>query len=224
MPKSRPRIARIDKPCCRLPIGARGCTVRCCDPLAVEPMRQSETTADLRSAPESEEAYINELFPLVYDELRRMAHWQLRGQFRPKTLDTTGLVHEVYLKLTRTTRGPVPNRRYFLGAAARAMRQVLVDVARRRRSQKRGGDQRRLELDEAEIAVDEFAAELIDLDRAVERLAIEHPRPARVIECRFFGGLSVEETGEALDVSACTVKSDWALARAWLQRELDGGG
>lgn len=187
-------------------------------------MRQSEMTADLSSAPESEEAYINELFPLVYDELRRMAHWQLRGELRPKTLDTTGLVHEVYLKLTRTTRGPVPNRRYFLGAAARAMRQVLVDAARRRRTRKRGGDQRRLELDEAEIAVDEFAAELIDLDRAVERLAIEHPRPARVVECRFFGGLSVEETGETLDVSARTVKSDWALARAWLQRELDGGG
>lgn len=183
-------------------------------------MRQSQITAILSSARESEEAYVDELFPLVYDELRRIARWHLSRQPGPKTLDTTGLVHEVYLKLAHTAQGPVPNRRYFLGAAARAMRQVLVDAARRRHTLKRGAGQRPLELDKTQIVVDEFAAELIDVDRAVQHLATEHPRPARVVECRFFGGLTVDETSEVLDISARTVKRDWALARAWLQREL----
>jgi RNA polymerase sigma factor (TIGR02999 family) len=185
-------------------------------------MHPSEITAILTSAGETGEACVDELVPLLYDELRRMAHWQLSRQLRPKTLDTTGLVHEVYMKLARATGGAVPNRRYFLGAAARAMRQVLVDAARRRRRQKRGGGRRPIELDETSIVVDAFAAELIDLDRAVERLATVHPRQARVVECRFFGGLTVEETSEILDISPRTVKRHWALARAWLQRELDG--
>lgn len=187
-------------------------------------MRRSNITVDLSSGSESEEALVDELFPLVYDELRRLAHLQLRRELRPGTLDTTSLVHEAYLKLAPTIHAAGPNRRYFFGAAARAMRQVLVDAARRRTRQKRGGGERPLDLDETEIAVDGFAAELIDLDRAVKRLATEHPRPARVVECRFFGGLTVDETGEVLGVSPRTVKHDWALARSWLQRELDRGG
>jgi RNA polymerase sigma-70 factor, ECF subfamily len=119
---------------------------------------------------------------------------------------------------TRVTRG----KAYFFGAAARAMRQVMVDYARRRKAEKRGGGVQLLSLDEGRVAVDEFAAELLDLDRALEQLAALNPRHARVVECRYSAGMSVEETVEALDVSPRTVKYDWALARAWLFDALGG--
>ena len=164
----------------------------------------------------------DELMPLVYDELRRMAHRHLAREHRQRTLNTTGLVHEAYLKLVDQTRVPVKSRAYFFAAAARAMRQVLVDAARRRGRVKRGGGEAPLDLDDFQVAVDDFAAELRDLDEALERLAALFPRQARVVECRFFGGLSVEETAEALELAPRTVKRDWSLARAWLYRELRG--
>ncbi len=163
---------------------------------------------------------VQELVPLVYDELRAMAHRQLAGERRNSTLDTTGLVHEAYLRLVDEGRVPDRNRSYFFGAAARAMRRVLVDAARRRKRIKRGGGQEPLELGAADASVEAFAADLLDLDSALDRLARLYPRQAHVVECRFFGGLNVEETAAALDLAPRTVKRDWVLARAWLHRAL----
>lgn len=167
---------------------------------------------------------MDQLVPLVYEELRRMAHGQLaREAGGALTLDTTSLVHEAYIKLIDRHTVPIRNRRYFFGAAARAMRQVLTDAARRRGRVKRGGGERPVTLDEARLPVDAYATEVLHLDEALTRLAVDHPRPARVVECRLFGGLSVEETSQVLDASSRTVKRDWALAQAWLKREFDAG-
>jgi RNA polymerase sigma-70 factor, ECF subfamily len=163
---------------------------------------------------------LDELMPLVYDELRRMARGRLARERGPRTLSTTGLLHEAYLKLVDQTQVPVRSRAYFFAAAARAMRQVLVDGARRRGRLKRGSGEPPLDLADFQVAVDGFAAELSALDEALERLAAAYPRQASVVECRFFGGLSVEETAEALGLAERTVKRDWSMARAWLYREL----
>jgi RNA polymerase sigma factor (TIGR02999 family) len=165
---------------------------------------------------------LDRLFPLVYDELRVLAHRQLGSERPDHTLRTTALVHEAYLRLVDDTRATRKGRAYFFAAAARAMRQILVDHARRRNAAKRGGGAENLSLDHGDIAVDRFAHELIDLDRALHELAKLNPRHAQVVECRFFGGLDVDETAEALGVSARTVKYDWALARAWLYGALGG--
>jgi len=181
-------------------------------------------TAVLSEAGRDGRDVFDDLLPLVYDELRQMARRHLARERRQRTLSTTGLVHEAYLKLVDQTQAPVRSRAYFFAAAARAMRQVLVDAARRRNRLKRGAGEVPLDLDDFQVAVDDFAAELGDLDEALTRLAALFPRQARVVECRFFGGLSVEETAEALDLAPRTVKRDWSLARAWLFRELRGGG
>lgn len=165
---------------------------------------------------------VDRLVPLVYDELRRMAHRQLSAEGERLTLDTTGLVHEAYLKLVDSPDAPLRSRSYFFGAAARAMRQVLVDAARRRQRLKRGSGERPVSLDEARIGVDELAGSILELDDALARLAADFPRQAAVVECRYFGGLSEEETAQALDVSLRTVRRDWALARAWLLQALEG--
>jgi RNA polymerase sigma factor (TIGR02999 family) len=177
-------------------------------------------TAVLSEAGRAGRDVFDDLLPLVYDELRRMARRHLARERRQRTLSTTGLVHEAYLKLVDQTQPPVRSRTYFFAAAARAMRQILVDAARRRGRRKRGGGQAALSLEGFEVAVDDFAAQLTDLDEALGRLAALFPRHARVVECRFFGGLSVEETAEALELAPRTVKRDWSLARAWLYREL----
>jgi RNA polymerase sigma factor (TIGR02999 family) len=181
---------------------------------------RDRTTALLEPATEGERPSLDALLPLVYDELRSLAHGQLLGEATGHTLETTALVHEAYVRLVDDTRVTRKGRAYFFGAAARAMRQVLVDHARRYTAKKRGGGARPVSLDAATIAVDQFADELLDLDRALDALAERNARHARVVECRFFGGLSVEETAEALDVSPRTVKYDWALARAWLHDAL----
>jgi len=187
-------------------------------------MADSAVTELLAGAEAEREDVMARLVSLVYDELRRMAHRQLSREGGPCTLDTTGLVHEAYLKLADQDTVPIRNRSYFFAAAARAMRQVLVDAARRRNRLKRGGGERPLSLDESRIVVDDYAADLVHLDDALIRLASEHPRPARVVECRFFGGLSIEETATALEISPMTVKRDWMLARTWLYRDLSIGG
>ena len=184
-------------------------------------MATSTVTALLTEPGTDRRELMDQLVPLVYGELRRMAHRQLAREGDPRTLNTTGLVHEAYLKLVDST-GPVRNRRYFFGAAARAMRQILVDAARRRRSLKRGEGLRPLPLDEVRAEVDTYAMELIELDDALGRLATDYPRAAKVVECRYFGGMGVEETGEVLEISPTTVKRDWALAEAWFKRELAG--
>ncbi len=161
---------------------------------------------------------------LLYQELRELAHRYRAREGDGGTLHTTELVHEAYLRLADDERVASRGKAYFFGAAAQAMRRVLVDAARRRGAAKRGGEFAQVTLGEEHVAVDSYAADLLDLDRALLALEGESPRLARVVELRFFGGLSVEETAEALGVSPRTVKGDWALARAWLHDTLAGGG
>lgn len=191
---------------------------------------KARTTALLENPDPRDQVAIDQVLPFVYDELRSLAHRQLAGERAGHTLDTTGLVHEAYVRLVDDTRVTRKGRAYFFGAAARAMRQVLVDHARRRKAEKRGGGAERVTFEpervgdaEGRVDLDRMAEELIDLDRALDELARMNPRRARVVECRFFGGMEVEETAEALGVSPRTVKYDWALARAWLHDALTGG-
>ena len=162
------------------------------------------------------------LMPIIYDDLRRIARRQLR-RGAPQTLNTTGLVHEAYLKLVDPSRVDWQDRGHFLAVSARAMRQVIIGYARKRSAVKRGGGERPVTLDEAQVAVDDQADRLLALDRALERLGGRDERLARVVECRFFAGLSEEETAQALGVSLRTAQRDWMRARAWLKEELRGG-
>jgi RNA polymerase sigma-70 factor, ECF subfamily len=190
--------------------------------MSTDPSLRSQTTALLVTADRAADNALEGLVPLLYDELRAIAHRHLARERREHTLQTTALVHEAYLKLVDDTRVTGRGRAYFFAAAARAMRQVLVDHARRRRTAKRGGGAEAPCPGTEQVAVDDFAAELLDLDRALGQLAALNPRHARVVECRFFAGMGVEETAEALNVSTCTVNYDWALARAWLFDALGG--
>ncbi len=177
-----------------------------------------------RGAPDGMER----LIPLVYAELRRMAHRQLAAEAAGHTLSTTALVHEAYLRLADQSPGALGNRAQFFALAAQAMRRVLVDYARRRHAARRGGPaQRPVPLEAAEAGPDADALslaargeELLALDEALERLSAVDPRAARVVECRFFGGLTEAETAETLGVSARTVAGDWLMARGWLYRTL----
>jgi RNA polymerase sigma-70 factor, ECF subfamily len=166
----------------------------------------------------------DELFPLVYAELRRIASREMRREHKGRTLQTTALVHEAYLRLLKDASLSFENRAHFLGIAARAMREVLIDRSRARDAKKRGGQEIRVTLDEARLPAPDAGMPVEDLDRALARLAKVSPRAARIVEMRFFGGLSVEETAAAIDISPATVKREWALARAWLHRDLKGGG
>lgn len=163
---------------------------------------------------------LDELIPIVYDELRRIAHHHVRKETTGHTLDTTALVHETYLRLVDDKRVEWRDRNHFYAAASQAMRRILVDHARARRTAKRGAGSKPLELQDHLLVSDSQADQLLDLDEALQRLSTVSERRCRVIECRFFGGLSLEETAEALDVSLATVKREWALARAWLNREM----
>jgi RNA polymerase sigma factor (TIGR02999 family) len=160
------------------------------------------------------------VFPLVYDELRRMARRRMRGERPGHTLSPTALVHEAYLKLAGLDRIEWRNRAQFFALAAQAMRQVLVDHALRRRAQKRGGGQVHVTLDDGARGPTPAVEEMLALDEVLRRLEGIDERRARVVECRFFGGMDVEETAVALGVSQATVKRDWSYARAWLNREL----
>lgn len=164
---------------------------------------------------------MDDLLPLVYGELKKIAARQLRSERPEHTLCTTALVHEAWVELSNLDRIKWQNRSHYLALAAQAMRRVLIDHAVARRAQKRGGGQYVESLEgDAVSMVQERATELLDLDAALERLATLDERQARIVECRFFGGMSIEETARALDVSPATVKREWALARAWLNREL----
>ncbi len=184
---------------------------------------QERITDILRAAEADGQDPVERLWPLIYDDLRAMAHHQLRRERPGHTLVTTALVHEVYLRMVDSTQVARKGRAYFFAAAARAMRQILVDYARRRQRLKRTPGEEPPPGPE-QIGLSEFAADLVDLDGALSGLTRQHPRPARVVECRFFGGLTVEETADALGISPRTVKGDWALARAWLFRALHPGG
>jgi RNA polymerase sigma-70 factor, ECF subfamily len=165
---------------------------------------------------------LDRLFPLVYGELRQMARRHLAAERDNHTLSPTALIHEAYLKLVDQTWASAEGRGYFFGAVSRAMRQILVDHARRRMRTKRGGQDQAISLEEHHLVVDEFDADLLAVDQALRELEGIEPRVARVVEYRFFGGLSVEETAEALGTSERTVKRDWTLAKAWLHRKLRG--
>jgi RNA polymerase sigma factor (TIGR02999 family) len=161
---------------------------------------------------------LDRLFPLVYEELRRIAHGQLGRERSGHTLGTTALVHESYLKLVDQTRVHWEDRAHFFAIASVAMRRILVDYARRHCAAKRGGA--KVSLDDAALVADERADTLVALDEALTRLAEVDERLGRVVECRFFGGLSEEETAQALGVTARTVRRDWVKAKAWLHQAL----
>ena len=162
------------------------------------------------------------LLPIVYQELRRLAASYLRRERPGQTLQPTALVHEAYLRLLKDRPERWQNRAHFCAIAAHSMRQILIERARARDAQKRGGGQPRVTLDEALVAGQEPTVDLVALDLALERLAAIDPAQARLVELRFFGGLTVEETAEEMNISPATVKRHWAVARAWLARELAG--
>lgn len=161
------------------------------------------------------------LFPLLYAELRRLAHRYLARERPGHTLQATALVHEVYLRLIPQNRATWEDRARFVGIAAHVMRQILVEHARSRNRLKRGGEYERRPLDEQTARTDADAARWEVLDQALDRLAALDPRQARVVELRYFGGMTVEEVAKVLGVSPKTVKRDWSVARAWLRREMD---
>ena len=171
-----------------------------------------------------DEPGLSELVPLVYDELRRLARGYL-GRERPgQTLQPTALVNEAYLRLAKDRKQDWRTRARVVGIAAMSMRQILIERARARDAQKRGGGRARVTLDEGLLAGDAQAVDLLAVDEALIRLASIDARQARLVELRFFGGLTVDECAEVLGVSPATVKRDWTLARAWLQREITRGG
>lgn len=164
-----------------------------------------------------------QLVPIVYEELRRLAHHYMRGERAGHTLQTTALVNEVYLRLARIDRLQWHDRAHFFAMTATLMRRVLVDYARQRGREKRGGGVTVTSLDDHAAAAPS-AVDVIALDQALERLGSIDPQQSRVVELRFFAGLSVEETAEALGISPATVKRDWATAKLWLYNELQGSG
>ncbi|HSJ15544.1 MAG TPA: sigma-70 family RNA polymerase sigma factor [Longimicrobiales bacterium] len=176
--------------------------------------------AELRSG---ERGALDRVFALVYEELRTHARRQLRQQAPGQTLSPTVLVHEVYVKLAHAAPLELDDRRHFFALAARAMRQIIVDHARRALAQKRGAGARAVTIELADVSPATPPADLLALDRALDELAELDERLARTVELRFFAGLSVEETAEAMQVSARTVKRDWRKARAYLLRALSGG-
>jgi RNA polymerase sigma factor (TIGR02999 family) len=163
---------------------------------------------------------LDQLMPLVYGRLHEMAKRYMRAQPIGHTLQTTALIHEVYLKLVGQEEKGWQNRAHFFGVAAHAMRHILVDYARARHAAKRGGEAHEVSFDEAAVVTTERAAEVVALDDALHGLANLNPRQTRVVELRYFGGLSVKETAEVLGVSTETVKRDWRMAKVWLLREL----
>ena len=190
------------------------------------PSAPTEVPDLLRAVEQGDRAAIDALFRLVYEELTILARRQRRMWHGDLTLSTTALVHEVYLKVADQKRFPVESRAHFFGVAAKAMRHILCNYARDRRRKKRGGGAAHVTLEPAHEIVDqsplsdEQSETLAALDDALQALARIADRPARVVECRFFGGMDVEDTAAALGISARTVKRDWTFARAWLRRAM----
>lgn len=185
---------------------------------------RGDITRVLLAHERGEDGAFDELVALVYEDLRRIARGQLRRRHPGQTLDTTGLVHEAYLRLVDQTRASWSHRGHFFAVSARAMRQILIDHARKRLAAKRGGGQHHTSLDEAGAAVDAQADWLLEVNDALERLKAVDERLVRVVECRFFAGLTEEETAEALEIGLRTVQRDWMRARAWLKTEMRRSG
>jgi RNA polymerase sigma-70 factor (ECF subfamily) len=180
-----------------------------------------DVTALLISWADGDRHALDSLIPLVYEELRRLAHRELRGENANGTLATTALVHEAYLRMIDQNRARLESRAHFLNVAAQVMRRVLVDAARRRGAGKRGHGVAPLTLDEAPEPRIEVGADLLDLDEALTRLEALDPQLSRVVELRYFGGLTLEETGGVLGISTTVAWREWNTARAWLFAELN---
>jgi RNA polymerase sigma factor (TIGR02999 family) len=177
-------------------------------------------TALLLRARAGDSSALADVFPLIYEELRRLARQQLRHEPDGHTLSPTALVHEAYMRLVDYSRVEYANRSHFMAIAATAMRRILVDHARAHRSLKRGGGLRPVSIDAVELGAEDRAGLLVAIDEALERLRQVEPRQAQVVECRFFGGMTEEETAEALGIGLRTAKRDWARAKSWLHREI----
>ena len=184
------------------------------------PPPPQDVTQLLLAWSKGEQTALEKLVPLVYKELERLAHRYMRGERPDHTLQTTALVNEAYLRLIDSSKVHWQNRAHFLAISAQTMRRVLVDMARARHYQKRGGEAEKVSLDEALAVSQERRIDLVALDDALTTLAAVDPRKGQVVELRFFGGLSAEETAEVLKVSADTVLRDWKLAKVWLLREM----
>jgi len=182
-----------------------------------------EVTQLLLAWSQGEESALQKLTPLVYDELHRLAHAYMGWEHPGHVLQTTALVNEAYLRLADSKHQPWQNRAHFFAISAKLMRQILVDFARSRRRQKRGAGIEPVSLDEALVLTDEREPDLVALDDALNALAAVDKQKSQVVELRFFGGLSVEETAEVLKVSADKVMRDWSLSRSWLYREMSEG-
>jgi RNA polymerase sigma-70 factor, ECF subfamily len=180
-----------------------------------------EVTQLLIAWSNGEEEALEKLVPLIYDELRRIARRYMKREPAGHTLQTTALVNESYLRLIEQKGMKWQNRAHFFAISAQLMRRILVSMARARHANKRGGEARQVSLDEALVISEERAAELVALDEAMKELASLDPRRCRVVELRYFGGLSVEETAEVLNISPETVMRDWKRAKAWLYTELN---
>ena len=183
-----------------------------------------EVTRLLHELSGGDESAMARLIPLIYDELHAIAAREMRRERPDHTLQPTALVHEVFLRLADKPDLSWESRAHFLNIAAQAMRRILVEHARRRKAEKRGGGAERVTLDEEFQAPGQGAPDLVDLDEALQRLSAIDPRKGRVVELRFFAGLSVEETARLLAISEATVKREWQFAKAWIQRELGNDG
>src|SRR6266568_1190692 len=184
---------------------------------SVSPQRVTQLLADWSHG---NGAALAELTPLIYEELRRLAHRHMGGERPDHTLQTTALVNEAYLRLADQTHLHWQNRAHFFAVAARAMRRILVSYARSQRSQKRGGGALKVELDEAALVSPQESQEIVDLHEALERLATLDSRKAQVVELKYFGGLNYDEMAEVLKISRITVRRDWEFAKVWLYTEL----
>ena len=184
-------------------------------------MGTGEITQLLAKWSDGDQCALDELIPLVYDELRQLARSYLRRQAHSLTLQPTALVHEAYLRLTGKQQVSFKSRAQFFGLAAKLIHDLLIDHLRQRGAVKRGGEQQQVSLTYADQSGKESAVDLLALDEALQRLAAMNPQHARVVELRFFGGLTIEETAEVMGVSHATVERDWSLARTWLYCELN---
>ena len=191
------------------------------------PQGQESVTRLLQALKEGDESALDALFIQVYDELHSMAHNKRRNWVgKDYTLNTTALVHEAYMKLTEHSQHDWDSRAHFMGVASKAMRHILINYAEKRRTKKRGGDVKKVSLEEDRATIDdviemsdEQADKLLAIEAAIKKLEKNNERQVRIIECKFFGGMTNEETAQTLGISKATVKRDWSMAQAWLHRE-----
>ena len=185
-------------------------------------MRDPDASESTARASRRDEQALAELMPLVYDELRRLARGYLGREQPGRTLQPTALVNEAYLRLLKDKKQDWRTRAHVIGIAAASMRQILIEAARARDARKRGGGRARVTLDEGMVGGETRTVDVLEVDRALNKLARINAAQARLVELRFFGGLTIEESAEALGISPATVKRHWTVARAWLQREMTG--